>query len=252
MPINPKTKFREPSGRTGVWKATHSTRFWHHLAPFEAKFQLEKLTGILLTRDLNDTSSVTYTANELFVSYRRILHIRLEAALPQQRLYSFRIDTEGDRNWLDEEEFIEETQRVFDYWSGKLNTDVDFFPWAEATAELLARDRQKAIEDEIAAASRTEDVVAITALQTHILASVRAGAIFTRSHKEGSNTLRFNGHRFERCDEGEDPGRESFESDQQFLTAVRNFYDWESRRDTYPHRPPELNVWQYIIDQLHR
>jgi hypothetical protein len=31
-----------------------------------------------------------------------------------------------------------------------------------------------------------------------------------------------------------------FQTDEELLTCLRNFYDWESRRDTYPHRPPEL------------
>jgi len=31
---------------------------------------------------------------------------------------------------------------------------------------------------------------------------------------------------------------------------LREFYDWWSRRDTFPHRPPELDVWRFMLGQM--
>ena len=41
-----------------------------------------------------------------------------------------------------------------------------------------------------------------------------------------------------------------FSTDGEMLTCLRNFYDWESRKGTYPHRPPELDVWKFIQREL--
>jgi len=43
----------------------------------------------------------------------------------------------------------------------------------------------------------------------------------------------------------------NFATDDEMLDCIRKFYDWDSRKDTYPHRPPELDVWKFIQRQLH-
>jgi len=220
--------------------------------PPAVQFALEKLTGILLSRDENDTASITFIADSTLVSYRRMIRVQLEASFPDRRLYSFHIDFEGSRNWLDEDEFLTEAKRCFDYWTGKLDVATCKISINEASAELLEQDRQSALDAEAKAAAETEDQAPILALKDQMLNEVRSGATFNKNHKEGSNTLMFTGSRFIRRDEGEDPGTEVYKTGEAFITAVRNFYDWESRRDIYPHRPPELDVWRYIITQLRR
>ena len=39
-------------------------------------------------------------------------------------------------------------------------------------------------------------------------------------------------------------------TDEEMIRFLRTHFDWESRRDTYPHKPPELDVWKYIERQL--
>lgn len=250
MPVNPKTKFREPSGLTGEWQVTHCTRFWHTSPPANAKFEIEKLTGILLERVKTETQTVAYFADSTLSYHRRQVHLRLEASCPGRRLYEFRIDFEGSRNWLDEDEFLKEARRVFDYWSAKLNLAPESTPPRDASAEFLEQDLKLTLEQESILANQTVDQAPILAIQNQVLAAVKAGATFSHHHKEGSNTLAYRGSRFMRIDEGEYNSTEAFPSEQAFLTAVRNFFDWESRRDIYPHAAPELDVWRYILNQL--
>jgi hypothetical protein len=95
-----------------------------------------------------------------------------------------------------------------------------------------------------------EDPAPIAAIQQDILAALRAGKVFRTAHKEGGSTIFFRGSSYRREDYGEEPDRQTYPTEQALLVVLRNLYDWESRRHIYPHRPPELDVWNYIRNQL--
>lgn len=94
---------------------------------------------------------------------------------------------------------------------------------------------------------------AVQGLQQEVLAAMRAGMGFATAHKEGGTHLFHDGRVFVRKDYGDQPNiRETYPSDEAFIQCLRQFHDWNARRDVYPDQPPELAVWQYIRSRLVR
>jgi hypothetical protein len=91
---------------------------------------------------------------------------------------------------------------------------------------------------------------AIRVIQEGILDALREGKSFSTVHKEGGTNIRLPGDVFVFADYGESSDREEFASPEAFLARLRKFYDWESRRDWYPHPAPEIEVWKYIERKL--
>lgn len=87
-------------------------------------------------------------------------------------------------------------------------------------------------------------------IQQQILAEMRQGKLFFTAHHEGGTHIKWLGDRFVFQDYGESEEREEFTTDEAFLVRLRQFYDWWSRRDWYPNRPPEIEVWKWIQNQL--
>ncbi len=252
MPINPKTKFNEPSGLTGEWTTQHSTLFWHADSPLSVKFAIEKMCVNLLKRDPKSPNHPTYICpnagglGEIFIT------LKLEAVFPSNRLYSLHVAFKGSRNWLLETEFLEKSKVVFDYWCTKLKVPTEEILWAQASPVLLEQEIRSTLASEAEAASIREDQAPIVALQEKILASIRSGYVFRQSHKEGNSLIYFNGTHFARRDEGDYPDYIAYATETEFLTAIRHWHDWKARRDTYPHSPPELDVWRFIQSELTR
>jgi hypothetical protein len=250
MPINPITKFNEPTGIPGEWTTQHSTLFWHTGSPLEVKFAIEKLCANLLKHDPKAPEYPAYICPNAGPLGEIFITLRLEAVFPTERLYSLHLAFKGSRNWLLEDEFLEKSKTVFDYWCSKLRVPTEEIPWPQASPVLLEQEIRStlAAEDEIAA--RLEDPAPIAAVQQKILAAMRAGSVFRSSNKEGSTRIYFNGTNFARLDEGDYPDSIIYRTEAEFLTAMRHFHDWKARRDTYPHTPPELEVWRFIYSEL--
>ena len=141
---------------------------------------------------------------------------------------------------------------VFDYWCTKLKVPTEEIPWAQASPVLLEQEIRSTLSSEAEAASIREDQAPIVELQQKILAAIRSGYVFRQSHKEGSTLIYFNGTHFARRAEGEYPDYITYPTEAEFLTAIRHWHDWKARRDTYPHSPPELDVWRFIQSELMR
>ena len=250
MPINPKTKFREPSGLSGEWTLEKQTYFWHPDAPLAVKFAVEKMCANLLKHDPASPSHPVYICPNAGAMGEISITLKLEAVFPEQRLYSLHLAFKGSRNWLDEDEFLEKSLHTFNYWCSKLQVPTGEIPWDQASLALLEKEIRDTAAAEAAAASEVVDAAPIEALQQEILAAIRAGKRFSNSHKEGSTCIYFNGHNFIRRDEGDDPQTIIYKTEAEFLKAMRNFHEWEARRDTYPHYPPELAIWQFIQSKL--
>ena len=250
MPINPKTKFREPSGLTGDWTCQHATRFWHPDTPLTTKFAIEKMCATLLARDQTSPIHPSFICHNAGPLGKNQITLRLEATFPTRRLYSLTLSFNAPRNWYHEDEFLSESLRVFTYWSSKLQIPIEEIDWQQASPALLAQDRNDTLAAEAAAKLQIEDTSPIATIQQTILDAIRNGQYLRSSHKEGSNTFTFSGHNFIRRDEGECPDLITFSTEDEFLKAIRNFHDWEARRHTYPHSPPELEVWKFIQSKL--
>ena len=79
---------------------------------------------------------------------------------------------------------------------------------------------------------------------------MRDGKSFRAAHHEGGSRLDFNGTVYRYVTYGEEESETEYATDGDVLKFIRNFYDWESRKETFPHRPPEVEVWNYIQRQL--
>ena len=178
------------------------------------------------------------------------IRLRFDAVIGSRNLYSIQLDSSAPRKWVAEETFVRETNRAYEYWSAQLPIAGGEIDWASAAPELYTQRKQECLNLESAAAAVVEDPAPIAAIQKAVLDSLRAGKVFRRAHKEGGSILSSRGSSFIQTNYGEEPGKVTYATGDEMLTCLRNFFDWESRRDTYPHRPPELEVWQYIQSQL--
>lgn len=118
---------------------------------------------------------------------------------------------------------------------------------AEAAGPGLAQRHREQIEAWRRSDAALDDV---EATQREILAALRNGDRFVTSHKEGGTTLRFDGRHFVRDDFGEAPGSRRFDSDAEFLSALQQFYDFETSRHTWPSRVPLAHAWRLILRRL--
>ncbi len=190
-------------------------RVSHH-AEFETTLSADDLQFALekMTGILMKRQDDVYSADDTLMYHRRILTVRR---------HSFQVDFEGPRNWIEENKFLEEAARMFSYWKEQL-------PHLTSVPKEVGEDPAP--------------------LKAQVLEMVRRGKYFRRCHKEGCNTLLCRGGRFLRVDEGDFEGQVEYAGEEEFLTAVRNFFEWDARKDIWPHVPPESKIWRCAIDQM--
>ncbi len=247
-------KFVEPAALPGEWLDVRETYFWHDRSPWAVKHAVEKLIGVLLDRVGEEAELLTYEGRTTAGGEGRGFRLRFEAVIDNRKLYSLRVESTASRRWWTVEKFLEGAARAFAHWRGKLEIPVGEIAWESASWERYRESQEEsvAVAKEAEAGGQKEDPGPILELQKAVIAGLRAGQSFHSSHKEGWTSICFDGRTFIRFDEGENPKTERYATEAKVLVCVRNFYDWESRRDTYPHRPPEVEVWKDILMQLRR
>jgi hypothetical protein len=233
---------------------TLETHFWHERPPFQTKIDIEKLTGILLERDPKNTEKLVYRGSST-LGRTHELELRFEAVLPRapyvmrppterrefKNLYLLRLVTNASEK---------DANRAFEYWSLRLQCCQRVTDFRDHSQSFYDDHVRESIEHEEAERRRVEDPDPIIALQKKVLAALEDGKQFRTAHKEGGTILFFNGRNFVREDYGDDPNIKEFVTREEMIACIRNFYDWDSRKETYPHRPPELEVWKFIQRQL--
>jgi hypothetical protein len=236
--------------QTENWIQEHSTYFWTSADPFEAKFDMEKTVGLLLERDTTQTSRLTYSGSDNPPFIGRDVQLRFEAALPKGNWYSFRVTAWVPRTWYTESEFRQNADRAFGFWTRNLQSAESLGLLDGASEDLYGQRTHEAVEKEARIASQKEDQAPITAVKQQILADLRNGKSFRTVHHEGGTTIYFDGKTFVRSEYGEVESLKVLGSEDEALDSIRELYDWESRKSSFPHRPPELGVWEFIRGQL--
>ena len=238
----------------GQWLDVRGTYFWHDRSPWAVKHAMEKMIGVLLDRVAEDEALLTYSGRTSSAGEGRAFRLRFEAVIGERKLYSLQVQSEASRKWWTEEQFLAGAERAFAHWRGQLEVAAGEIDWDRASWERYreVQEESVAVAKEAEAGGRKEDPGPILELQKAVIAGLRAGQSFHSSHKEGWTSICFDGRTFIRFDEGENPKTERYSTEAKVLVSVRNFYDWETRRETYPHRPPEVEVWKYILKQLRR
>jgi hypothetical protein len=211
---------------------------------------MEKTIGLLLAGDAAQTGQLTYSGSDNPPFIGREVRLRFEAALPEGNWYSFHVAAWVPRTWYTEAEFRAYADRSFAFWVRNLQT-APALPIPEASSrELYDRRVHEAVDEETRRANEREDPAPVEALKQEILAALRSGRQFRTAHHEGVTSIYFDGKTFVRSEYGETVSLRALGTAEEALECIRELYDWESRKGTYPHRPPELEVWRFIQAQL--
>lgn len=91
----------------------------------------------------------------------------------------------------------------------------------------------------------------VEAIQNEIVRRMKHGAEFRTSHKEGGTTIKSSGRKFVSAQYGDYTGHETLSGEAEFLPYLRQFFDMDTKRSTYPDSPPELDAWRLILRLLY-
>ena len=244
------SKFCQPTDLGGDWRDSRQFHFWHDQDPFAVKHVIETMTGTLLQRDAEDAGHLAYAGIHVIGNRRCALRLRFVAVIALRNLYSLQLDSTAPRKWVTHLSFMDDLERMELHWRSQRVLTDDGIDWRCASPSLLDQRMQASLALEAEVVNCVEDPAPVAAIQNAVLAALRAGREFRAINKEGGTTLSFHGGSFLRTDFGEAPRSEVIPTDEAMLACLRHFYDWDSRRDSYPHCPPESDVWRYIQDQL--
>lgn len=251
-------KFRKPTDAVGDWHASRSACFEHEDGPTAVKYAVEKIAVQLLHREtvVASAPALRYSGTSSAGGHPCTVRLELVAVGRDRYLYTLTCERSAPRRWEDETRFLAEVDRRFVHWCTQLRVVKSAAGWqatAASTPQALADTIARTVAEEDAAARVVEDPAPVEALQRQVLDGLRDGMRFFTSHKEGGSHLFFDGRVYRRQDYGEEPNvDEAYADDKGMLDCLRRFYDWDARRDTYPHHKPERHVWTYIVGQMRR
>jgi hypothetical protein len=222
--------------------------FWRVERPLEIKFAAEKATRMLLSRDAADSNSLAFngTSSSKDPGYRA--RLCLESVDPERYLYSLHMEASASARWFTPEKLDQLADRAWQLWTSAWRTLPpqpllrDEALYERAVREVLARESESA--------NREEAEAPVAAARQVVLDGLRAGKRCAESNKEGFTSFRFEGGEFVRNHIGEWEERKVFAGADALLADLRQFYDWDTKRETYPHSPPEAEVWKYILGRL--
>lgn len=256
--------FSKPTSAVGDWEVERSTYFWHEAEPLVVKFAVEKMTVQLLCRDPASAHDdgrmrLSYSGTSGAGGHPSFVRLELIAVQSDRKLYRLTSRHTAPQRWEQERSFTDSCDRTFAYWCLKLDVAsqgpelsrlLSDATSPASVAALIATVR-KSVAEEDEAAAVVVDRAPIAALQTEVLDALRAGKVFFTAHKEGGTHLLFDGKHFLRDDYGDEPNEnEVYATDAQMLDSLYRFFEWDANHPTYPHKVPELQVWQYIRTRL--
>lgn len=222
--------------------ATSALRLLHFRdprPPHEVQFALERDLMILFAASMqNDRLVLTASAKVVGTQYD--LDLRFEAALPHTHCYSLRVATSWAHAAATHHDYYRHTaDSWFSHWTR------GFMPADPPAAQDGTSERYQRI---CAAALNAEaHLDSVPALQQTIVSAMKQGARFSTSHKEGGTNITWNGTYFVRSDYGDYPDHITYSSEEEFLQALRKFYDWETSKNVYPEKVSELVAWKLIV-----
>jgi hypothetical protein len=218
----------------------------------DIRYDVEKRVNRLLADDTERAGMLAFRGHER--SYTTpggtTIELRLEAAYDSQNLYVLQLDADGSGDPSKEKTWEENLRRALARWTSGLALTEHRAPsspdrYREVVEETVAHEMERASHTH-------DDDEAIRAVQEAILDGLRHGRSFFTAHHEGGTNIRFLSPNFVIQDYGESSDREEFSSSAAFLARLRQFYDWESRREWSPHAPPELEAWRFIERQMRK
>jgi ketosteroid isomerase-like protein len=122
----------------------------------------------------------------------------------------------------------------------------DFTPSHEGSEILNDEHRYRLLCDEVAAA--LQQIATIPLIQQVIVSSMKRGAFFSTSHKEGGSRIVWHTDHFIRTDIGDNPDVKRFAFESDFLDMLYRFYHTDATCSST--QLPELIIWRLILRQL--
>lgn len=236
-----------------TWSFRIEASFRDSRPPLDVLYDVERRVHRLLPRDRERVDTLVFrsTAQSVIViGGTTTVELRIDAAFDRDCVYVLRLDSENPADPVKEASWVENMRRTMDRWTEGLAPGGST---AGSSPDRLRRVVEETIAQERERANRTpttEELAAVSEVQQAILQAMRQGKSYATAHHEGGTNIRLIGSRWVLQDYGESDEREEFTSGTAFLERLRKFYDWESRRDWYPHTPPEIEAWRYIERQL--
>ena len=232
-------------GLTVLETATEVTRLLHFRdsrPPHEIQFALEGDLMVLFT-NTGDDDHWSVTADSSVSGALHHLKLCLEATLTTENCYSLSVGTSWARDDESHQDYYRKTAGSwFQLWTRDFNGANP--PAADAGS---AADYKMQYE---AALQSEAHLDSIPSVQQAIVAAMKQGARFIRSSKEGDTTLRWQNGNFVLSSTGVYPETRVFQSEAEFLIALRQYYDFETSRGTYPNKPSDFDAWKLILRQL--
>lgn len=234
-----------------VWSFRLTARFTDARPVLDMKRDIETRVRRLLARDPERPALVFRDTSPSYTTPggTTTVELRLEAVYDTHNLYALEHEVAAASDPAREKQWGQNVRTAFDRWTSGLALTETCPPcspdrYRQVMEEAIAR------EFELAHRVDPEEEAAILAIQEAILDALRRGKTFSTAHHEGGTNIRYLEAVFILQDFGESNAREEFADAGKFLARLRQFYDWESRRDCYPHAPPEVEAWRFIERQL--
>ena len=223
---------------TGV---THILHFQDKRPPQEIQFALERDLMVLFTPTM-ENGILTISGKPKVNGSEFHITLHFDATVAGRNCYSLHVETSWNGQPVAKHDYYRKSAHGwFDFWTRN-------FQGAIPPHDVGSTDRYQALCE---AAMRAEaHLDTVPALQHDIVEWMKQGAYFRTSDKEGDTTISWSAGRFVRVRSGDDPGEEIFANESNFLTSLRQFYDWETSKHIYPNKVSELEAWKLIRRQL--
>jgi hypothetical protein len=223
--------------------------FWRVERPLEAKFAVEKAIRALLVREPVENGSLvfrgtSFTKDPVFRS-----RFCLEAVEPGRHLYSLQMEAGASSKWFTQENFEQMAWSAWQAWIGPLQPTMPPQP-LPVDREFYQRVVRETLAREMELANQREDEAPIEAARQAVLERLRRGNTCGRCDKEGITTFRFDGRQFVRDHIGDWDEHVVFDDAAALLADLSKFYYWDTHRSTYPHSPPEIDAWKFILGRM--
>jgi hypothetical protein len=225
--------------------ATGATRvlyFRDNRLPDEVQFAMERELRTLFTPSMED-GKLCLRAKAIVVGADYDFLLCFEAALQDWNCYSLRANVFWGELPSDHADYYRKTAGSW------------FTSWTRAfvaakpplITEGSAERYRQLCEEGLNAEKKLDSVAAI---QQTIIAAMKDGARFCDSHKEGGTNIFWNGEQFVRSDYGDNPDKQHFTEEVEFLKKLRQFCLWDVTRNSGKYQLSEIDTWRLIMRRM--
>lgn len=224
--------------------AFHQLHFRDERAPEEIRVELERKLMVLLHPVGENGQYVVQGRGKSTGAISKVT-LSLDEVCAADNLYTLKAEFDWTgSDPVNDEYFANSSRSWFEYWT----RDFQAVPLPGSDDYTMPRYRMvadKALHFERSLAT-PENV------QAEIVRRMKDGHQFATSHKEGGTVIRWlRDQQFQFSDYGESNETRLFKSEADFLRTLRQYFDMEVSRPTYPDQPDDMTAWTLILRLLY-